>query len=125
MTFESFDLPGALLVAALINPPPQEPSVAAPNVFAARLAAMGYYGPFRVRGCVNAVIVDRADHPFEQILPVIEQPGDRRAAAEIACIALNRLCGFPDTAVVNGPDHVELAAIVSLQQSGRPAAAAE
>lgn len=113
MILTPFDLTAIAPIAALIPPRIQEPPVAAPTAFAARLAGFGFYGPFRVRPA-DPVIEDRAGHPMIMVLPVIDGPADKRLAAEIACIALNRLCGF--SSVAERPDTIELPGAIIRQQ---------
>lgn len=96
-----FDLAQLAPVAALIPPRIEEPAVAIHTPFAERLAGFGFYGPFRVRSGA-AVLEDRAGHPLIHVLPVIG-PDCARDAAEIAAIALNRLCGFEVADAQTGP----------------------
>ena len=101
MILSPFDLALLAPVAALIPPRTQEPAVAMHTPFAERLAGFGFYGPFRVRAG-DAVLEDRAGHPMIHVLPVIG-PACAREAAEIAAVALNRLCGFEATTTEHGP----------------------
>lgn len=101
MILSPFDLTLFAPIAALIPPRIQEPAVAMHTPFAERLAGFGFYGPFRVRSG-DAVLEDRAGHPMIHVLPVIG-PDCARGAAEIAAIALNRLCGFDAAATQHGP----------------------
>ena len=71
------------------------------TAFARRLAGSGFYGPFRVRDG-EAVIEDRARHPMMLAFQVVG-PANAREAAEIACRALNLLCGFEAAPTEHGP----------------------
>ena len=126
MILPPFDPAAVLMLAAILPIAPQEPAVAELTSFAQRLAGFGFYGPFRVRP-VGAVIEDRAGHPFIHALPVIG-PADYREVATIACLALNRLCGFASAEDKLDPDHIDGVCAESarfLTQTGRPADAAE
>ena len=83
MILSPFDLTLFAPIAALIPPRIQEPAVAMDTPFAERLAGFGFY-------------------PMIHVLPVIG-PDCARGAAEIAAIALNRLCGFDAAATQHGP----------------------
>lgn len=128
MILSPFDPAELAPVAALIPPRIPEPAVAAQNQFATRLASIGQPGPFTASFSTPGLILNRDGQPFELALPVIEGMADRREAAEITALALNRLCGL--AAVEDRLDPAHIAAVHAesarfQEQAGHPAAAAE
>jgi hypothetical protein len=92
----------------MIVPDIQELPVQIPNAFARRLALLGRPGPYRSSPTNPGLIVDRAGDMLAIVSPEIAGASVRREAAEIAALALNRLCGHP--AVEDRLDPAHLAA---------------
>ena len=95
----------ALLGAALT--PTQEPTMQTATDFARRMALLGKPGPYRSSPHNPGLIVDRADDILLIISPTIAGAATRRDAAEIAALALNRLCGFAAVEDQLDPAHIE------------------
>ncbi|AYO81603.1 hypothetical protein [Methylobacterium brachiatum] len=92
----------------MIVPATHELPVQTPNTFARRLTLLGRPGPYRSSLTTSGVVDDRDGHMLAMISPEILGAPARREAAEIAALALNRLCGFP--AVEDRLDPAHLAA---------------
>ncbi|MDH2310373.1 hypothetical protein [Methylobacterium brachiatum] len=90
----------------MIVPAPQELPVQTPNTFARRLAFLGRPGPYRSSPANPGLIVDRAGDMLTLVSPELAGAPVRREAAEIAALALNRLCGFPSVEDRLDPAHL-------------------
>jgi hypothetical protein len=62
--------------------------------YARRLKLLGKPGPYKSSPHNSGAVTDRAGHLLVIISPDISGHPARRDAAEIAALALNRLCGF-------------------------------
>lgn len=84
----------------------QDQSMQTPDTFARRLALLGRPGPYRSSPTSPGLIIDRGGHMLAIVSPEIAGASVRREAAEIAALALNRLCGHPAVEDRLDPAHV-------------------
>jgi hypothetical protein len=90
----------------MIAPDTPELPVQTPNTLARRLALLGRPGPYRSSPTSAGLVIDRGGHMLAIVSPEILGASARREAAEIAALALNRLCGFPAVEDRLDPAHV-------------------
>ncbi|SFM91614.1 hypothetical protein [Methylobacterium pseudosasicola] len=108
MILTPFDAAMIALLGAVLTRT-QEPTMQTANDFARRMALLGKPGPYKSSPHNPGCIVDRADDILLIVSPTISGTATRRDAAEIAALALNRLCGF--AAVEDRLDPAHIAAV--------------